>query len=163
MPDLAGLFQRRDGVHIQHAANIVTVPALQCLLLRSGFHHAGSALVARQRGKRPPGCARKCDGMAFLALVERLYDMQLRSVQLAQLLGQCCERMWLNQRQIRWQDEPAIRLRGGAYRRCNAVAHAKMGAIFHMPWQPRGLYAGQRGLQYRLCPQHGLQFVCAAA
>ena len=80
-----------------------------------------------------------------------------------ELLGQRLQRLRLHQRQVCRQDQPAMRLGRGFDGSGNAVTHAGVRAMLHMPWQTAGLNGSQRGLQHGLLTQHRFQLVRSAS
>lgn len=56
------------------------------------------------------------------------------------------EGVTLNERQIRWQDQPAFGLRCFVHRRCYRVTHTAMTTLLKMPFQATATNGIQRTL-----------------
>ena len=84
-------------------------------------------------------------------------------LQICQRIRKQAKRCALDQRQIPWQNQPAMGILRGPHRCRNRIPHTGMARVFQMPGQAAGAHGVQHVVQHRLTGQQGAQLVRAAA
>lgn len=134
--DLAGLLQGMDGIHIEHATNVITLPMLQLLSLCRLSGDRGCPLITCELTKGLACSLAKCYRVTFAALIKRLNHMQLLLWQMGEMQSQSSQCVCQNQRQVGRQNQPTARVLRCFDGRSNAVSHARMRPVLDMPGQP---------------------------
>ncbi len=131
--DLAGLFQGVDGIHIEHATNVIALPMLQLLSLCRLSGDRGCPLITSELAKGLACSLAERHRVTFTALIKSLNHVQLLLWQTGEMQGQSSQCLWQNQRQVGRQNQPTAKVLRCFDGCSNAVAHARMRPVLDMP------------------------------